>query len=347
MNKNKKITQETIAQHLNYSRNTVSKVFNGNGGVKERTRQRILSKAAELGYKHPLLEDEPNDELLGVSEKNDTIHLEIAFVCHANSFGNSFWMPIIQNMERHLSQNHCTMRFVIVEPENEQSLILPSTLTIKPLDGIVIAGLFQDEYYKKVASLNIPLVSFDISRDLSGNNKICDVVMVENTAASYQLTQHLISQGHTKIAFVGNRDSCQSFYERWDGYHRAMNENSLTRNNELLLNFKSSNKHFDTAGFYQQLLEIDELPTAFVCANDNIAKYAYQLQAPPYNLYKKMTVCGFDNTPELTSYISNHSTARIFADELGQALGEQILWRIKNPNHQFRCLRLCVSVILK
>ncbi len=346
MNKKKKVTQETIAQHLNYSRNTVSKVFNGSKNVKESTRQRVLRKAAELGYKHPLLEDKQNLQPVSVINKG-TINLEIAFVCLPNSFGNSFWMPIIKNLERHLSQNNCTMRFVVVDPDIEQSLILPSTLTNKPPDGIVIAGLFQSDYYKKIASLNIPLVSFDISRDLSGNNKICDVVMVENRDATYQLTRHLISQGHTKIAFVGNIDSCQSFYERWDGYHQAMNENPFTRDSELLLSFNDPNKHFDTAEFYHRLLEIDELPTAFVCANDNIAKYAYQLQAPPYNLYKKMTVCGFDNTPELTPYIPNHSTAKIFLSELGQALGEQVLWRIQNPDHQFRCIRLCVSLILK
>ena len=47
----KKITIQDIADELGISRNTVSKASNNADGLAEATRERILQKAAEMGYK--------------------------------------------------------------------------------------------------------------------------------------------------------------------------------------------------------------------------------------------------------------------------------------------------------
>ena len=50
-----KPTQAIIAKELHLSRNTVSKVLNGLPGITETTRKRVLDKAAELNYHHPIV----------------------------------------------------------------------------------------------------------------------------------------------------------------------------------------------------------------------------------------------------------------------------------------------------
>ena len=47
----KRILIQDIADALNLSRTTVSKVLNGNIGVSPKTRSRVLQKAAEMNYK--------------------------------------------------------------------------------------------------------------------------------------------------------------------------------------------------------------------------------------------------------------------------------------------------------
>ncbi len=64
----------------------------------------------------------------------------------------------------------------------------PPTLLSKSPDGIVMAGVFDSSYYKHIAALNLPLLSYDTAPGLFANNQLCDVVMVENTAATYTLT---------------------------------------------------------------------------------------------------------------------------------------------------------------
>ena len=47
----KKVTIQDIADALGISRNTVSKAINNSEGLADATRERILQKAVEMGYK--------------------------------------------------------------------------------------------------------------------------------------------------------------------------------------------------------------------------------------------------------------------------------------------------------
>ena len=50
----KRVTMQDIADACGLSRNTVSKVFNGRGAVPQDTRELVLKKAEELGYRSPV-----------------------------------------------------------------------------------------------------------------------------------------------------------------------------------------------------------------------------------------------------------------------------------------------------
>lgn len=352
-----KVTQEHIAEQLHLSRNTVSKVFNGIPGVRKSTRERVLEFAQQLGYIHPLLGNDVQTQEKSPpsvpSQPKNAHHYDIAFVCYQKTVSNYFWMPIILNLERYLSQHGCTMRFVVVGVEHEQTMSVPSGLKHNPPDGIVMAGLFQSEYYRSVHALGIPIVTFDISSDLFHYNRIGDIIMVENTGASYRLTRQLIETGHTHIAFAGNPDSCQSFYERWQGYHQAMQESPLTQDNEMVLRFNlegvdfRDKQYYTTPEFYNLLKGMPRLPTAFVCGNDYIATNASKLCEDPYRLYEQLTVTGFDNNSELAPSMPTCSTVDIHSEEIGQALGEQILWRLQNPKASWRILRIDSTILFK
>ena len=47
----KKVTIQDIADALGVSRNTVSKAINNTDGLADSTREKILQKAVEMGYK--------------------------------------------------------------------------------------------------------------------------------------------------------------------------------------------------------------------------------------------------------------------------------------------------------
>lgn len=337
-----KITQEYIAEQLNISRNTVSKALNNLPGITQKTRDAVIAKAIELNYRNGLFKKDISEEQTTEAEKK-----EIAFICHSDSFVGSFWLPIIQHLELVLREKSTNLRLVIVRPDEEQKMELPASLTSPPPDGIIMAGLFKNEYYRKVAKLGYPTVTLDTAPDIVEDRLICDVVLMNNFYTVYNITKHIINQGHTHIVFAGDKLSCLSFYQRWEGYQRAMLDSNLEIPSETQFDFPSDCRHYLTENFYDKLKDIKDKPTAFVCANDNIAKAVDMLKYPPYKLYDTITISGFDNTTEIIINIPDASTVEVFPDDIGRTLGEQILWRINNQNRKYRIIQIDSKPIIK
>ena len=66
----KKITIQDIADALGLSRNTVSKALNNTGVLAEDTRQKILEKAAEMGYRRVIYISDPSPAEKGEVKEN-------------------------------------------------------------------------------------------------------------------------------------------------------------------------------------------------------------------------------------------------------------------------------------
>ena len=91
-----RITIQDIADELGLSRNTVSKAINNTGLLAETTRQKVLKKAVEMGYKQfsyvnishfekPEEAFQPGTDLLPISSE---IHI-LPLPCWISSKGNS------------------------------------------------------------------------------------------------------------------------------------------------------------------------------------------------------------------------------------------------------------------
>lgn len=335
-----KITQDTIAQALGLSRNTVSKVFNESDKVAEDTKLRVLSKAVELHYYHPLVEKlVPPSEADNV--RDETKQYQIIVLCHMDSFSGDFWAPILKGVTSTLMALNAHVRFAIVTGEEERHSTIPDTITQMPPNGIILMGGFMETYYRAVVSLHIPFVSLDLPISMFHNQKPCDAVMMENRQAVYTMTSAMIKKGHSRIAFLGGYQLCQSFYERYLGYQDALEEHHLVVPASLSCTKAIPSTEYTAQYLYQYYhsFEPAEMPTAFVCANDVIAQQVHLLTQPPYSLAENAVLCGFDNTDLLTN-VAGYCTVNNFPEELGMALGELIVWRLNHPNCQFRTVRL-------
>lgn len=329
-----RVTQEFIAQQLNISRNSVSKVFNNQPGVSEQTREIVMMKAAELNYQFRLsdIENQDNREIKKVKD--------VAFVCQSDSLTGSFWTPIVKNTELILSRKNVNLRLVIIQKNDETTGSIPNSLISPPPSGIIMVGLFTDDYYRKVIELGYPLVALDISPDIAMNEMVCDVVLMEDYSSTYELTQRLIQNGHKNIVFAGDKSSCWSFYRRWQGYRQAMLDSGLEIPIKAQFDCAAENRHFNPEGFYEKLKVLPDKPTAFVCANDIIAKAVDSLSGPPYNLFNSISIAGFDNKEDLNITAADFSTVDVHLKDIGKTLGEQIIWRMNNPHRKYRFIEV-------
>ena len=217
----KKVTIQDIADSLGLSRNTVSKALNNTGILAEETRQKILTRAAEMGYRRfiYLQQDQP---------EYNTAPGELALISQNMPYGSHFGTYALNTFQEKISQNNYRLTMFPVREEEIATLQLPLGFDREKTAGIICMEMFQPEYMEMLNSLGIPLLFIDAAYDTDFTQINADFLMMENRISVYNLTDALIQKGLTRLAFAGDRRHCRSFFERWQGFTDAMTENGLT-----------------------------------------------------------------------------------------------------------------------
>lgn len=138
----------------------------------------------------------------------------------------------------------------------------------------------------------------------------CDYVGVDNEAAAFEMTQHLIQNGHQRIAFFSLAPEPSTCRERRNGYLKALHNAGRTQDNALV-GFLDNSKSIksEVERHLAQWLAMPEPPTAIFAVNDELALLLIQiLRTHGVKVPAEMAVVGFDNlratgfcTPALTT----------------------------------------------
>jgi DNA-binding LacI/PurR family transcriptional regulator len=156
----------------------------------------------------------------------------------------------------------------------KQQRILEDLIT-KGVRGIILypALAYENDlsYYKGLESLleNIKIVCMD--RYIYNSHIPIPYVSSDNFYSSYQVTQHLINNGHRKIAFVRNCN-VSTVIERKMGFQQALYDNGIPFRNEMDILLHVSNEElpdFPTEWLRDRF--DTQNPTAFFATNYNIA----------------------------------------------------------------------------
>jgi LacI family repressor for deo operon, udp, cdd, tsx, nupC, and nupG len=132
-------------------------------------------------------------------------------------------------------------------------------------------------------------------------------VGVDNFEGARIAAEHLISQGHRRIAFIGHSTSKAVNQLREQGYRAALQGAGLAVDPRLILDGDGTTESGRAAA--EQMFVRDVLPTAFLCVNDATALgVIISLNARKYDLPRQFSVMGFDDisfasfvTPSLTT----------------------------------------------
>ncbi|HEX2980376.1 MAG TPA: LacI family DNA-binding transcriptional regulator [Anaerolineaceae bacterium] len=111
---------------------------------------------------------------------------------------------------------------------------------------------------------------------------------------AYATTEHLISIGHQRIAFLMGPRNMRSSFDRLYGYRAALDAHQLIQDPALV-----ENSEFTFDGGYtatRLLMERAEKPTAIFAGNDEAAYGAiYALQELRVPVPERISVCGYDD----------------------------------------------------
>ena len=328
-----KVTIQDIADELGLSRNTVSKALNGADGLAEATRERIINKAMEMGYKqfiYARLVTQYLDDTQGIFPALGDKR-EVAVLSNAYLAAPHFSSLMLDGFQNELSHMGLTLNTHRVTQDNIESLTLPATLDLSRVAAIVCIEMFDWRYGEMICALDVPVLFVDGPARLHGENLPCDQLYMENTTQVMRLVNDMLGKGYRRIGFVGNWEHCQSFFERYCAFRNAMTLADVPVEDRFIIKYNSARE------MRHALRGLDELPDLFICANDFVAlDLLMLLHGMGVDVPRDVMIAGFDDSAESRRSMPQLTTIHIHTQVMAFSAIQTLRTRIKEPSLDFR-----------
>ncbi len=208
------------------------------------------------------------------------------------------------------------------------------------LDGLILTGLFKDDFLESVINLEIPFALIDSYVDQP------DVynVGLEDMQGGYLATKYLIEHGHRVIAFASPPVKPNGVIDqRLQGYKKALEEYDLSFNPDLVFQGEITIPEGIKLGI--RLGQRPDITAVFANADILAAGIISGLQEIGLSVPKDKSIVGFDDnylslitSPRLTTIHQN-------AEEKGAIATEMIFAQINKDESQIHNVILPVSLI--
>lgn len=338
----KKVTIQDIADALGVSRNTVSKAINNSEGLAEVTREKILQKAIEMGYKQfsyvqTLYKAASAESEVG-AEKPELG--EIALLTTFYFGGSHFAATMLDRLQRELGQLGYRLNTHHVSKEDIKNGVLPFTFLPEQARAIVCIEMFDWDYDKMLCDLGLPILFVDGPVRTGGRALPADQLFMDNTTEIIRIVESALRKGIRKIGYIGDYDHCQSFFERYIAFRTAMMLASAPVDERFII------KSINVVDLYHELEALEELPELFICANDFVAYDSLQiLRKLGKNVPEDVMLCGFDDAPESKMLVPALTTVHIHTQIMAYSAAQMLITRIQEPSLDFRTMYTSTDVV--
>lgn len=293
MQQQKLATIEDVAAIAGVSIATVSRAINEPTKVADETRRRVNEAIARTGYTTNAMA-----RSLRMRRSNMILIL-------APDVGDPNFSNILVGLETEASKRGYGVLIGNTQNDPERESDYLRFISSNQADGLILltghlpfghAQPGQETRLPPMVAVNEPVPNSDIP-----------FVGVDNFAGSRLAAEHLISQGHRRIAFIGRSTSRAVNQLREQGYRAALEGAGIAIDPLMILEGDSTTESGRQAT--EHMFVRDVLPTAFLCVNDATALgVIIALNARRYDLPRQFSVMGFDDisfasfvTPSLTT----------------------------------------------
>lgn len=319
MRTKKEITIYDIAKSLSLSSATVSRGLKDHPAIRKETKRKILEKAKEMGYRH----NHFASNLRG--NRTNTIGV---IVPRLNSY---FMSSVIAGIEKVV--NEAGYNLVIsqsLESEKKETVNI-KTMFNSRVDGLLVSLAYDtenDSHFKIVLDKNVPLIFFDRVFE----HPLCTTVVIDNFAAGYAMTQHLILQGARRIAHITANLKRNVYADRLRGYKTALADHGIPYDEKLLFVNNLTEDACEKA--VGSLLLMDPPPDGIFTSNDSSAVVCIrELKKAGIRIPEQIAVGGFNNEPISTVIEPNLSTIHYPGHEMGEVCASLLIRKLAKPDN--------------
>ncbi|HQZ26384.1 MAG TPA: LacI family DNA-binding transcriptional regulator [Flavobacterium sp.] len=318
-----KATLKQIAKELNVSVSTVSKALNDSPEISEQTKTRIKEYAKLKNYK-------PN--VIGLNLKNrktKTIGVIIPNIL------NSFFAKVFTGIEKVAEEKGYNVITCISNESLKKEISTLDMLSNGTIDGFILSvseeaqKLHEFNHFKEIINEGTPIVMFDRIVD----EVECDKVVVDDFDSALNATQHLINIGCKKIALFSSIDNLSVGKLRTEGYLKALQNNNIAINTDLILRTDSEDALKAKAEILFDNHTIDGIFA--LDEDDSVVALRISLKRG-YNIPENLSIIGFADgilasrrlSPSLTT-VSQHGP------EIGAAAAELLIERLESKENEY------------
>lgn len=293
MSATKPATIEDVALIAGVSIATVSRALNEPGKVADSTRRRVIDAVAQTGY------------TTNAMARNLRMRRSHMILILAPDVGDPNFSNILVGLETEASKRGYGILIGNTQNDPDRETNYLRFINSNQADGLILLtghlpyGLAppgSGTRLPPMVAVNEPVTNADIP-----------FVGVDNFEGARVAVDHLISQGHARIAFIGKSTSRTVAMLRERGYRTALASAGLTVDERFVLEADGTTESGRAAA--ERMFVRDQLPTAFFCVNDATALgVIIALNARGYDLPQDFSVMGFDDisyasfvTPSLTT----------------------------------------------
>ena len=275
-----------VAKIAGVSPITASRAIRGVGYVSEAAKARILEAAAQLNY---------TPDMLARRMRGDKSNLIGVFV---NNYGSIVLHELIAAISHEARQKGFDLIVYNAERFDKPGRMQTSDMLSKLCDGVlVLLPSVDDTYLDVIEKQRFPcvLVNFD-ARTLN-----LPTVVSENRLGGKVATEHLLSLGHRRIAYIAGTPWTGQSAQRQLGYEDALGAAGIAIDAALVAQGAFTQSSGYSAA--RELLALPSPPTAIFAGNDEMAFGALDaINSCGLKVPADVSVIGFDDIPT-SSYV--------------------------------------------
>ncbi len=272
----RKPTMCDVARLAGVGTMTVSRALSGNSYVSTASKQRVLRAVEQLKYR-------PN-ELARAFRGQCSHSIGLILPCLNEAF-----FATCAHAVTSVAREHGYSVIITTTGEDSATEYAEAERMLElHVDGlVVIPSRFRQSRLTRNLFGKTPVVTFD--RPVADPS--LDVVLVQNTAGSRRIVEHLIEHGHKRIAYLGLSRSLFTINARFLGYRRAMQDAGL----ETDATFGCETEAF-IADLLKKKLESGQPPSALFTSNTKVTRNALNVITHlGLNVPNDIALVGFDD----------------------------------------------------
>lgn len=281
-----RVTISDVAEALDITKSTVSRAMNGYADISESTQQRVKKMARQMNY-------QPLSHAQAI-KTGRTRSLGLVLQLADHDAHRPFLAEFLAGVSAGASKEGYTLTLASADTDASVLESFRALLKDGKADGFILPRAMVDDLrVKTLCEMKVPFVLYGRQDRSEG----CAWFDIRGEDAMRKAVAHLVSLGHTRIAFINGGSIYMYAKLRRQGFEQGIAECGLTLDRDLLAdNSVTLEDGVIAAGHF---LDLSTPPTALVCAVDQVALGAYRAaRLRGLAVGRDVSIIGYDGIAE-------------------------------------------------